>query len=142
MLVVLFKPRKKKNLIFVCERRTTKKKKMKLFKEKSVVKLNSTIIQPKKIKENKVREIVILHGLLGRGIRWQAIGNWLSSNFGLKIHLVDLRNHGTSEHHPEMCYLAITNDLNLYFEDNKIQNSLLIGHSMVHLALPFNQLCC
>ena len=44
-----------------------------------------------------------------------------------------MRNHSDSPVNQEMDYLAMANDVDLYYRENNISDSLLIGHSMVHL---------
>jgi pimeloyl-ACP methyl ester carboxylesterase len=72
--------------------------------------------------------LIILHGLYGSSDNWNTIGKRLSENF--KVYLVDQRNHGKSPHNKEHSYHSMQNDLLEFFEDNKINKAVLIGHSM------------
>jgi esterase len=82
--------------------------------------------------------LIILHGLYGSGDNWYSIGKALSNHF--EIFLVDLRNHGSSPHDPEMNNSVMTSDLIEFFSERKIEKACIIGHSMggkvaMHFAL-------
>lgn len=72
--------------------------------------------------------LVILHGLFGSGRNWLSIGKKLAQSY--QVFLVDLRNHGQSPHSPELNYDLMSQDLLKFFQDNQLQQAILIGHSM------------
>ncbi|MEO2144206.1 MAG: alpha/beta fold hydrolase, partial [Flavobacteriaceae bacterium] len=73
--------------------------------------------------------VVILHGLFGSGDNWKTYANKLEPE-GFCIHLIDQRNHGRSFHSNEFNYDLLVKDLKYYLDHNKIDNCILIGHSM------------
>ena len=75
------------------------------------------------------RPLIILHGLFGMGDNWTTHAKIIARN-GWQVHAVDQRNHGRSPHHMEHNYKALAADLELYIEDRKLQNVVLLGHSM------------
>lgn len=72
---------------------------------------------------------VILHGFLGMGDNWKTLGRKFSeSNF--EMHLVDQRNHGRSFHDDNFDYELMADDLKHYYDENNLENTILLGHSM------------
>lgn len=80
----------------------------------------------KKIGEGQ--PLVILHGLFGSSDNWQTLAKSWSESFA--VYLVDLRNHGHSPHSEEMNYEVMAEDVNQLFEDEKLSDAILLGHSM------------
>lgn len=72
--------------------------------------------------------IIILHGLYGASDNWMTIGRQLSENY--EVWLLDLRNHGKSPHHNIHNYDVMKDDLHEFISRNKIENPVLVGHSM------------
>ncbi len=72
--------------------------------------------------------MIILHGLLGSSDNWHTLGKIFAENFS--VYLVDQRNHGLSPHREEFNYEVLTEDLEEFIKDNKIEEPHLIGHSM------------
>jgi len=72
--------------------------------------------------------IVILHGLYGSSDNWLTIGKTLSEKYS--VYLIDQRNHGKSEHSNIHNYDAMSDDLFEFFNENKIEKAIVIGHSM------------
>ena len=74
------------------------------------------------------KPLVILHGLFG------SLDNWfsLSKAFSDKHHvyLVDQRNHGQSPHCDSHTYEEMADDLFEFFQGHKLEDVVLIGHSM------------
>ena len=46
------------------------------------------------------------------------------------MHLVDLRNHGESDHHASMSYREMAEDVLRYADQKKIENFSLLGHNI------------
>ena len=72
---------------------------------------------------------VILHGFLGMSDNWKSLGKRFAAQ-GYQMHLIDQRNHGRSFHDPVFSYQAMTADLLLYCEYHKLDQVVLLGHSM------------
>jgi len=73
--------------------------------------------------------LVILHGLFGQSDNW----NTLSKNFGEKgfhVFAVDQRNHGLSPQDDEWSYEAMADDLKEFIDEHRLENPILLGHSM------------
>jgi esterase len=74
------------------------------------------------------RPIVILHGLFGSARNWQGIARSLAESH--RVITVDLRNHGHSFHKDTMSYSDMANDVTTLCNHLKINDAILIGHSM------------
>lgn len=72
--------------------------------------------------------LIILHGLFGSSDNWYSLSKIFSEKY--KVYVVDQRNHGQSPHDSEHNYKALTDDLNKFIEDHKIEKPIIIGHSM------------
>ncbi len=72
--------------------------------------------------------IIILHGFLGTSDNWISIGRALSEF--RTVYLVDQRNHGRSFHSEEFNYDLLADDLYQLIQEERIENPVLIGHSM------------
>ena len=82
-----------------------------------------------KILGDSENHILILHGFLGSGDNWISIARKLNFE-GFTVHLIDLRNHGRSYHSEDFDYRLMSNDLFKYIKHYKINDPILIGHSM------------
>ena len=72
--------------------------------------------------------LLIIHGLFGMSDNWQSLANLYSDYF--EVHLIDQRNHGRSPHADEFSYLHLSNDLHQYILDNKLNDVIIMGHSL------------
>jgi len=72
--------------------------------------------------------IVIVHGLYGSSDNWLTVGKKLSTSH--KVYMIDQRNHGRSPNSEEHSYEAMKNDLAEFFDQQKIDKAILMGHSM------------
>jgi len=72
--------------------------------------------------------IIILHGLFGMSDNWVTFGKQLANNF--EVFIPDLRNHGRSPHSSEFDYDFMQNDLKEFINEQKLEEVILIGHSM------------
>ncbi|PIF05257.1 MAG: alpha/beta hydrolase [Draconibacterium sp.] len=72
--------------------------------------------------------LVIVHGLYGSSDNWVNIGKHLADKY--TVYLIDQRNHGRSPFAPTHTYNDMSSDLTGFFEDKKIENATLLGHSM------------
>ena len=78
--------------------------------------------------ESNHKPLVILHGLFGSSDNWLTLGKRFAEQF--HVYLVDQRNHGHSFHDSEFNYQAMANDLYSFFQDQNLNSSHLLGHSM------------
>lgn len=74
------------------------------------------------------RPIIILHGIFGSSDNWLSVAKVFAENY--KVYLPDLRNHGESFHDETFTYEAMANDLKDFIQDQKLQDPVIIGHSM------------
>jgi esterase len=74
------------------------------------------------------KPLIILHGLLGSSDNWHSLGKLFAETF--TVYIVDQRNHGQSPHSDEFDYSVLTEDLEIFIKENKIQKPHIIGHSM------------
>ncbi|MEP2669945.1 MAG: alpha/beta fold hydrolase [Cyclobacteriaceae bacterium] len=72
--------------------------------------------------------LIILHGLFGSSDNWFSLSKIFAEKY--KVYVIDQRNHGQSPHDPVHDYNALTDDLNEFIEDHKIDKPIIIGHSM------------
>lgn len=73
--------------------------------------------------------IIILHGFLGMSDNWKSMGSKYAEE-GFEVHLIDQRNHGRSFHSDTFNYEVMTSDILQYMAYHKIQNAIVLGHSM------------
>tara|TARA_B110000003_G_scaffold275754_1_gene319346 strand:+ start:12 stop:782 length:771 start_codon:yes stop_codon:yes gene_type:complete len=81
-----------------------------------------------KIYGDKGQDLVIIHGLFGMSDNWNSLGKKFAKN--LKVHLIDLRNHGRSPHSIDFNYDVLCEDVLEYMQDNNISKPILLGHSL------------
>ncbi|MEN8261630.1 MAG: alpha/beta fold hydrolase [Pseudomonadota bacterium] len=72
--------------------------------------------------------MTILHGLFGSGRNWNVIARRLSEQ--ARVWVPDLRNHGASPHSEPMTYPAMAADVRALLDEQGIERSDMIGHSM------------
>ncbi len=72
--------------------------------------------------------IIILHGLFGMLDNWQTIAKRLASDY--MVYIVDLRDHGKSEHSNDFNYQLLAQDIADFMESEWIHSAHIIGHSM------------
>lgn len=75
------------------------------------------------------RPFIILHGFLGMGDNWKTLAKKITE-LGYQMHLVDQRNHGRSFHDEAFSYEVMAEDLRVYYDHHKLENGVLLGHSM------------
>ncbi len=72
--------------------------------------------------------LIILHGFFASSRNWRQIADKLAASF--HVYVLDMRNHGTSPHHPIMDYPSMAADLLLFMENRGLKSASLLGHSM------------
>jgi esterase len=75
------------------------------------------------------KPVLILHGLFGSSDNWLSFGKALAIH-GYEVHLLDLRNHGQSPHHPVFDYASLSADVIEYIETSGIHLPVVVGHSL------------
>ena len=75
------------------------------------------------------RDIIFLHGLLWQSRHWRSFA--LNDVFSKRAHchLLDLRNHGESDHHNSMKYKEMAEDVIRYADNSKVNKFDLVGHA-------------
>ncbi|KAI9305316.1 Alpha/Beta hydrolase protein, partial [Cunninghamella echinulata] len=74
--------------------------------------------------------VIICHGLFGSKQNWKSLAKAMGHRLKRDIYALDLRNHGESGHALPHTYQVMANDVKQWLEDNKIENPILLGHSM------------
>jgi esterase len=92
------------------------------------VKLNSIKIDSARPEVNST--MVFLHGLFGNANNWRYISYSEPIRQRRNSILVDLRNHGESDHHDSMSYPEMAEDVIRHLDGLKINKFTLLGHSM------------
>jgi esterase len=72
--------------------------------------------------------LVILHGLFGSSDNWFTLSKVFAESF--TVYTIDQRNHGQSPHTDDFNYRLLTEDLEEFLTENKIEDAIVIGHSM------------
>ena len=72
--------------------------------------------------------LIILHGFFASSRNWRQVAEKLAASF--HVYVLDMRNHGSSPHHPIMDYPAMTADLLLFMDVQGLTTASLLGHSM------------
>ncbi len=72
--------------------------------------------------------LIILHGLYGASDNWVSIGRELANDF--EVFIPDQRNHGNSPHTEVHNYQVLTEDLLNFMDSQKINKTIILGHSM------------
>lgn len=79
--------------------------------------------------EGKGKPFIILHGFLGMSDNWKTLGTQYAG-MGFEVHMLDMRNHGKSFHSEDFTYEDMANDAKEYCSYHKLENIVLLGHSM------------
>ncbi len=74
------------------------------------------------------KPILIMHGLFGSARNWRSIAKQLADKY--QVFVVDLRNHGESDHADSMYYMEMVEDIKQLLHNQHLDQISLIGHSM------------
>lgn len=74
------------------------------------------------------RPLIILHGFFASSRNWRQTAQRLADRF--HVYVPDMRNHGTSPHHPLMDYPVMAADLLRFMDERGLETAGLLGHSM------------
>ncbi len=72
--------------------------------------------------------LIILHGLYGMSDNWVTHAKTLAEKF--KVFIPDMRNHGQSGHSNVFDYSVMADDIGEFIETHKLENPIIMGHSM------------
>jgi pimeloyl-ACP methyl ester carboxylesterase len=72
--------------------------------------------------------LIILHGFFASSRNWRQIAEQLSAKF--HVYVLDIRNHGSSDHDPVMDYPAMAEDVRHFMSCRGLVKVSLLGHSM------------
>ncbi|KAI8143954.1 Alpha/Beta hydrolase protein [Fennellomyces sp. T-0311] len=73
--------------------------------------------------------LVICHGLFGSKQNWRTLAKVFSTRLSRDVY-ADLRNHGDSGRSDTHTFDAMAADLNQFLMDHKLEQPVLVGHSM------------
>jgi pimeloyl-ACP methyl ester carboxylesterase len=73
--------------------------------------------------------LLILHGLFGQSDNWNTMAKRLG-DAGFEVYAIDQRNHGLSPHSNVFTYDVMADDIHEFIQTHRLQNSILLGHSM------------
>jgi esterase len=72
--------------------------------------------------------IIILHGIFGSSDNWLTQAKLFSPHY--RVFTVDQRNHGQSPHDEGFSYPVMVEDLREFIDAHRLENPIVIGHSM------------
>ena len=72
--------------------------------------------------------LIFLHGIFGSSDNWLTHSRKLSARY--RTYALDMRNHGQSPHDSAFDYPSMASDVVGFIDQHKIENPVLIGHSM------------
>lgn len=72
--------------------------------------------------------LLILHGMLGNSNNWSTQSRRLAADFA--VCTLDLRNHGSSPHAPDMDYQTMARDVLEFMDRHGVDKAHMLGHSM------------
>jgi len=72
--------------------------------------------------------LIILHGLFGSSDNWYSLSKIFATKY--RVFTLDQRNHGQSPHSDDHSYKLLTEDLEEFISDQKLENPIILGHSM------------
>ncbi len=78
--------------------------------------------------DSKNPNLIILHGFLGSADNWHTLAKQFSEYF--YVWTIDQRNHGRSPHEYQFNYDILVDDLYEFIDYHKIEQPILLGHSM------------
>jgi len=83
--------------------------------------------------------LIILHGLFGQSDNWNTLAKGFSEK-GFHVYTIDQRNHGLSPHSDVWNYEVMADDLNMFINNHKLVDPILLGHSMGGKTVMFFEL--
>ncbi len=82
--------------------------------------------------ENKPakKDMIVMHGLLGHKLNWRGPCTRDEISTQRNCYLVELRNHMSSNHHDEMNYNVISDDIIRFADKHNLDKFSVLGHSL------------
>lgn len=82
--------------------------------------------------QNPKINLIVLHGLFGASQNFRSIVNNTTISDYADCYLLDLRNHGTSEHRDSMTSAEMAGDVYHFIKEHKLDSKdvVILGHSM------------
>ena len=74
--------------------------------------------------------LLILHGLFGSKANFRSLARRPEMSAERDVYLVDLRNHGESEHKMSMQVDDMARDIERFMDDQGLDKAVILGHSM------------
>ncbi len=110
----------------------------KFFSTSKAARLNHLHI-PAKNPTHEPYNLIVLHGLLGNATNFRGIVNNQKISSLANSYLLDLRNHGSSEHKNSMTLQEMAADVHSFLQENNIhKNVVIMGHSLgARVAMNF-----
>lgn len=111
----------------------------KFFSTSKPARLNHLHI-PAKNPTSEPLNLIVLHGLLGNATNFRGIVNNPKISSLANSYLLDLRNHGSSEHKNSMTLREMAADVHYFLQENNItKNVVIMGHSLgARVAMNFS----
>ena len=74
--------------------------------------------------------LIVLHGLLGSCNNFRSLVSNPTINTKVNSYLLDMRNHGGSEHKPTMEIREMAGDVVNFIKEKNLKNLIIMGHSL------------
>lgn len=74
--------------------------------------------------------MIVMHGLLGNKLNWRGLCSRPEISSQRNCYLVELRNHMSSNHHDEMNYKVISEDIIRFADKHGLDRFTVLGHSL------------
>ncbi|OOF93306.1 hypothetical protein ASPCADRAFT_516970 [Aspergillus carbonarius ITEM 5010] len=74
--------------------------------------------------------LLFVHGFLGSKRENRHISRLLAQDLSRPVYTLDMRNHGSSPHHPKHDYMEMALDVKSFIEQHQLESPSVIGHSM------------
>ncbi len=74
--------------------------------------------------------MIVMHGLLGNKLNWRGLCNRPEISSLRNCYLVELRNHMSSNHHDQMNYNVISDDIIRFADKHHLEKFSVLGHSL------------
>jgi len=83
------------------------------------------------------KPLIVMHGLFGMSDNWNTLGKKWADKLHRSVHLLDMRNHGRSDWDAPHTYHAMSEDIEQYLGENRLEKAAILGHSMGGKAAMF-----
>ena len=94
------------------------------------VRLDHIFVSCPKEEYKTVKPMIVLHGLLGGMKNWRSLCQQDPIISKRECYLLDQRNHCSSDHHPDMNYEVLSDDIIRFADNLFLEKFTVLGHSM------------